>query len=103
MFRSWLAILTALLLGASLAAPTAAGDGGYEEGHGPSNVSLSVATDTGGGLFNGTDTDSEDGQHPVPLTSHGQRGVQPPSLPVLTAFATGFVELPPARASPAYL
>lgn len=103
MFRSWLAILTALLFGVSLAAPTAAGEGGYEEGHGPSKMSLSVATDTGGSLFNGTDTDSEDGQHTASLTSHSQRGIQPPSPPVHTAFATGFVELPPARASPDYL
>lgn len=103
MFRSWSAILTALLFGVSLAAPTAAGEGGYEEGHGPSKVSLSVATDTEALLLNETDTDSEDGQDTAPLTAAGSRGVQPPSAAVLTVFATGFVALPPARASPSDL
>lgn len=103
MFRSWLAILTALMFGVSLAAPTAAGEGGYEQGHGPANVSLSVAIDTGTLLFNGAETDSEDGQHAASLTSHGIPGVQPPSPPVLAAFITRSVELPPARASPDYL
>lgn len=103
MFRSWSALLTALLFGVSLAAPTAAGDGGYEEGHGSSKVSFSVATNTEAFLLGGTDTDSEDGQDTAPLAAAGQRGVQPPGAAVLTAFATGFVALPPARASPQHL
>lgn len=103
MFRSWLAILTALLFGASLAAPTAAGEGGYEGGHQASKMELSVAADTGVSLLNGTDTDSEDGHRAAPPTSQRHGEGRPEQAPVIRTALTRFVELPPARASPAYL